>query len=165
MSYTRISHLVYALVLGAAVGGAVTQAAALLGALLPLQPMLMGLVPVALAVVLLVLGLRVRRLKEGKETTLTVLGALRVALFAKASSLVGAFLTGTYGLWAAYYLFAPDAPLMREQSWACGGGAVGCLVLTIVGAIVERWCRVDPPEDEDLEADKAAPSGVDPTLA
>jgi DMSO reductase anchor subunit len=111
-------------------------------------PMVSAAGPALLAVVLLWLGRGVRRLVRQEATSMTPLGAARVVLLAKASSLVGSVLVGYF---AAQVLVALDnlsAPLPREQAVAAGLALLSCLALVAVALLVEWWCRV-PPDDED----------------
>lgn len=117
--------------------------------LLPVPvPMISAVGPALLAVVLLWLGRGVRRLVRQEDTSMTPLGAARVVLLAKASSLVGSVLVGYF---AAQVLVALDnlsAPLPRDQAVAAGLALLSCLALVAVALLVEWWCRV-PPDDED----------------
>ncbi|QDB80354.1 DUF3180 domain-containing protein [Georgenia wutianyii] len=139
------------LLLTAVVAGAVAYAALAVlesrgGALVPVPPVT-GIGLLALAVVLLALGRSVRRLVEGKDTRMTQLGAARVAMLAKASSLSGSALGGYF---AAQVLLAwrnITAPALREHALSAGGALLACLALVAVALVVEHWCRLPPEED------------------
>lgn len=118
--------------------------------LLPVPvPMVSAAGPALIAIVLLWLGRGVRRLVRQEPTSMTPLGAARVVLLAKASSLVGSVLVGYF---AAQVLVALDnlsAPLPREQAIGAGLALLSCLALVVVALLVEWWCRVPPDDDED----------------
>lgn len=162
MGYTKISHLLWTFVAGSAVSWIGIEAFRALGTLPPLQPRLVGVLPLVLAAGLIWAGLRLRRIRAGRPTSLTLIGAARVALLAKASSLVGAALAGAYLALALEHGLAPNSPLADSQTLAAGGGAIGFAILTVTAAVVEYWCRIDPPEDDDPEG---GPRGSDPTPA
>lgn len=116
------------------------------GTLLPVPGLLWAGLAV-IAAVLLLLGLSVRRLTEGRGTRMDVLRAARVAMFAKACSLCGAAFTGYF---AAQLLVAwanINAPVMREHAVASAAAGLAAAGLVVVGLIVEGWCRL-PPEDD-----------------
>lgn len=131
------------------------------GAVGPLVPWPTGALPVTLAAALVVYGRRVRRLVDGEPTTLTPLGAARVAVLAQASSRVGAGVTGFYGALLAVNLAGPASPLYRGQALPVALAAAGFLVLTIAGWVVERWCRLPEDDDEDKPG-RAGPADPEP---
>lgn len=117
--------------------------------LLPVPvPVITAAGPALLAVVLLLLGRGVRRLVNQERTSMTPLGAARVVLLAKASSLVGSVLVGYFGAHVLVALDNLSAPLPRDQAIAAGLALVACLALVGVALLVEWWCRV-PPDDDD----------------
>lgn len=107
------------------------------------------LVPVAFAVVLLLRGRAVRRLVARRPTSMTAVGAARVVVLAKACALVGSALVGYF---ASHMLVSLDnlaAPMPREHALSAGLALVGSVVLVVVALVVERWCEVPPPEDDE----------------
>lgn len=114
----------------------------------PVSPVTV-LVPVAFAVVLLVRGRAVRRFVARRPTSMTAVGAARVVVLAKACALVGAALVGYF---ASHVLVSLDnlaAPMPREHALAAGLALVGSVALVVVALVVERWCEVPPPEDDE----------------
>ncbi|MGC5627503.1 DUF3180 family protein [Georgenia sp. Z1344] len=104
-------------------------------------------------------GRAVRRLVEGERTSMTPLGAARVAALAQASAWGGSLVTGWFAaqaLVAAGSWHAAFAAAHLAESVANGVAAV---VLVVVGLVVEHWCSI-PPEDE-TEVRSAA-SGPEP---
>lgn len=156
MTRTSLPLLLALALLG---GGVAWLVRALLdGATGPLVPLTTGVLPVLIAGVLLVLGRRVRRLVRGEDAKITPIGAARVAIAAQAASRVGAAMGGLYAAVALQHWLAPPSPLATEQTWAGAGAAAGFLALVVVALVVEEWCAVDPPDDED-DAERAGSTG------
>ena len=91
-------------------------------------------------------GLAVRRLRAGKETWIDAIGAMRVAVFARASAIVGSGLTGILIGVMAVSLMQLEAPAMLSN--AIGSGLSG-----LVGIV---WCGIAivDPEDEGSTSSK-----------
>ena len=92
-------------------------------------------------------GLAVRRLRAGKDTWIDAIGAMRVAVFARASAIVGSALAGVLIGVMIVSLTQLEASSMVANAIASGiSGLVG-LVWTVVALAVERWCVIDPDDD------------------
>ena len=92
-------------------------------------------------------GLAVRRLRAGKDTWIDAIGAMRVAVFARTSALVGSGLTGILIGVMAVSLMQLEAPVMLANAIGSGlSGLVG-LVWTIIAVVIERWCVITPDDD------------------
>lgn len=150
MRRTAVRTLLLALV-GVAVGGWL-----LLGALegrgvhLPPVPWVVDAAILVLAGLVLRLGLAVRAYQRGDRPTLDGLRAARTLVLAKAASLTGALLCGWYV--AQVLVMLPDLAIepRRDRAVAAGIAAVCSLVLAAVGLIVERFCQLPPPgQDEE----------------
>lgn len=111
-------------------------------------PAVSGVGLLLLAAVILVQGRQVRRLVAGERTRLTPIQAARVAALAKASALGGGAVAGYFAAQLLLTLDTLQAPGSRGQAWASGGALAACVVLVVVGLVVESWCRL-PPEDDD----------------
>ena len=72
-------------------------------------------------------GLAVRRLRAGKETWIDAIGAMRVAVFARASAIVGSGLSGLVGI-----------------------------VWCVIAIVVERWCVIDPDDEGSTSSKRSA---------
>ena len=102
----------------------------------------------ALATALLIWsGLAVRRLRADKETWINALGAMPVAVFARASALVGSALTGILAGVMAVSLLQVSTPAMASNAIAAGLSALVGLVWVIVAIVVERWCVINPDDE------------------
>jgi Protein of unknown function (DUF3180) len=105
----------------------------------------------AVVVFTLVLGLRVRRWRNGRrDKPLNPLLAARTLVLAQASAYAGALIIG----WHAGLLvdqlellaYRPAGSVLWQVLAMMGAG----LVMVIVGLVVERFCKL-PPEDPDLK--------------
>lgn len=119
------------------------------GVWLPPTNALVVFVEVTLAAVVLLMGWRVRRYLAGKNPGLKPLPAARAFIMAKAGSYCGALLVGWYSAWLLEGLMQE---VDRQERLLGAGLAIGGgLVLLAAGMIVERWCRIPPPEEEEDE--------------
>ena len=92
-------------------------------------------------------GLAVRRLRANKDTWIDAIGAMRVAVFARASAIVGSALAGVLIGVMIVSLTQLEASAMVANAIASGiSGLVG-LVWIVVALAVERWCVIDPDDD------------------
>ena len=108
-------------------------------------------------VIVLVLGLRVRRWRDGKwDRELNPIVAARTLVLAQASAYAGALLLG----WHAGV--AVDA--MVAIAYGAGAGVLtlplvligGSAAMVVVGLVVERFCRI-PPDDGNPAAKERRP--------
>lgn len=99
-----------------------------------------------IAVLVLLLGRSVRRLTEGRSTRLDLIRAARVAMLAKASALGGATLTGYFAAQTLIAWTNITAPALRDHALAAGAATLACIVLAVIGMVVESWCEL-PPDD------------------
>ncbi len=132
--------------------GLLTQFARSTWGLAPLSPPIsLSATLIVLAIVLLVLGLLLRRaLKPEAKRRVDPFHAVRLLAGAKAGALGGALFSGFAG-GLALQLLTRTVPAALEI-WlpillVIGSG----IVLVVVALIVERFCRV-PPADSDAEA-------------
>ncbi len=107
----------------------------------------------ALAVVVVSAGLPVRRWVRGRrDRRLDPLTAARTVVLAQAAAYGGALLIGWYGAQAAVIL--PDLPGPRQDHFVLAVAATLAAVAVVgSGLLVQRWCRLDPPEGQDPEDD------------
>ncbi|MET4003529.1 uncharacterized membrane protein YhaH (DUF805 family) [Arthrobacter sp. UYCu511] len=128
------------------VGTELTSRASLALPVLPLSSLItMGLI----SVVCLILGLKVRRWRDGKrEKALDPLLAARTVILAQACAYAGAVLFG----WHAGILInqLPTIAMRSDLSiiWVMVAHLAGGLVMVAIGVMVERFCKV-PPEDNE----------------
>lgn len=109
--------------------------------------------------VLFVVGLQVRKIRDGnREIRLDRTWGAVTAALAQANAIAGAILAGWHGL-----LIVDQAMLLPVRShhgplWLVTGMTVIGMVLLVVGWIVEGFCRL-PPEDPGEESGAAGGSG------
>ena len=88
-----------------------------------------------------------RRLRANKDTWIDAIGAMRVAVFARASAIVGSALAGVLIGVMIVSLTQLEASVMVANAIASGlSGLVG-LVWIVVALVVERWCVINPDDD------------------
>ena len=92
-------------------------------------------------------GLAVRRLRAGKDTWIDAIGAMRVAVFARTSALVGALLAGILIGVMAVSLTQLEASTMVANAIASGLSSLVGVVWVVVAFVVERWCIIDPDDE------------------
>ena len=103
----------------------------------------LGLLFVILTGVMAWYGWQVRRLKRGESTRITPVGAMRVAVAARASALVAA---GCFGVLAAILivtLLRPSTSALQMAAMWAGIDGAGAVLWSVVSFIVERWCVID----------------------
>lgn len=149
MQPVRISRLL-ALALAVAVGGwAVLALVAPQGIRPGPVPALADAVVLVIAAGTLVAGLRVRSYLRGRRPGLDPVVAARTAVLAQAAALTGALLVGWYGSQVLVTLGDLEIAAFAARARAAGAAVLCALVLGVVGVVVERWCRIDAPHDDE----------------
>lgn len=158
-----IPMLAVVLLVSGVIGAALSAAVASSGAAVPVAGWLSGIVLLALAGVLLALGLPMRRyLRESEERRLTptlaprrhqldLPTAYRTILLARSAAITGAIVAGLFA-GQALHLAGPGGGDLVRAILPTAFAALGGLVVGIVGIIVERWGTL-PPEDGGGAAD------------
>lgn len=107
---------------------------------------------VAIGAVLLVFGLRLKRMIADKKRRVDPFHAVRVLVAARAGALVGA-LFGGFGAGLVLSLIGRSVPattaIWLPMVTMCAAG----LFLAVCGVLAERWCRVPPGDDETSATD------------
>ncbi|HEY5554592.1 MAG TPA: DUF3180 domain-containing protein [Cellulomonas sp.] len=147
MQRTRIQTLGVVAVLVGLGGWLLFRALASRGVVPPPVPWLVAAVEVVIAAVVLTMGWSVRQYLKGKKPDLDPIRAARTAVLAKASCYTGAVLAGWYGAQVLAVLGDLDIASQRARATAAAVAVVGALVMATVGLVVERFCRIPPPED------------------
>lgn len=119
-------------------------------------PIAMAVTLAAIGVIVMLLAWPIRRaVRSTVKTHIDPFRALRIAVLAKASALVGALLTGAGGGILVYLLtrtVLPGGSSIVMAASLVGGG----IVLLIGGLVGEYFCTLPPPSDGDQ------PHGGDP---
>lgn len=119
-------------------------------------PLSLPITLAAVATVLIVLGIRLRRAVTHRPGDVNPFHAFRLLLTARAAQFVGAIFGGFGGgLWIAIVgrSIAPAASVWSPMLFTVVGGAV----LIACGVITELLCRV-PPGDDEQDSGEADPS-------
>jgi putative membrane protein len=106
-----------------------------------------GVVFAVATAILIWSGMAVRRLRADKDTWIDAIGAMRVAVFARTSALVGAGLVGVLIGVMGVSLTQLEAAPMVSNAIASGVSSVIGVVWVIVALVVERWCIINPDDD------------------
>ena len=111
-------------------------------------PLVSWLQPVSLAVIggvlLLLAGITRRQLKE--RHLLDPQKAVNRLVLGRAGALVGALVTGGYLGYAISWLNYSGDPLASHRVWLSLAAAAAGLLVVLGGLLLERACRIDPPE-------------------
>lgn len=103
----------------------------------------------ALAAFILYLGWGVRAYQKGNKPSLDPIRAARTFLLAKSAALTGAILLGRYLAAVLATVGDLDITAQRDRAVAAAIGAGCALTLGVVGLVVERFCQLPPPSDEE----------------
>ncbi len=152
MRTIRPAWLVAVAVATAAVGWLVTELTSRASMALPVLPMSSLITMGLIVVVCLILGLKVRRWRDGNRNKhLDPLLAARTVVLAQACAYAGAVLFG----WHAGIMLdqLPTISMRADLSviWQIVALLAGGLVMVVAGIMVERFCKL-PPEDSDPAA-------------
>ncbi|MDT3329669.1 MULTISPECIES: DUF3180 domain-containing protein [Microbacterium] len=110
----------------------------------PLLPILL----VALGAAVVLAAIPVRRATAGTAAPVDPFRALRIAMLAKASSIVGALVAGFGGGLLAFVLTRPVSPSLGSTGAVIA--AVGGGLLLVAGALVaEHLCTIRKDDDDD----------------
>lgn len=110
--------------------------------MLPVLLVLLGLVAVALA-------LPIRRATTGTNTRpVDPFRALRIAMLARASSIVGAAVAGAGGGLVLFLVSRPVTPSLGSMSAAIAA-AIGGVLLVAAGLVAEHLCTIRKDDDDD----------------
>lgn len=123
---------------------------------MPNVPWLVVAVEVLIAAVVFSMGWAVRQYLRGRRPTLDPIRAARTAVLAKAACYTGALLAGWYGGQMVAHL-AAALPGAGGRAGSAAVAAAGAVVLAGVGLLVEWFCRIPPPSDDDKETERATP--------
>ncbi len=152
MKHTRVSTLVLLCALGAVSGAFTETLLASSGQAIVIPQLGLPVALVAIAIILILLALPIRRLTHGKaKAPVDPYYATRVVMLAKACALAGALLAGL-GLGVVGYLLTRSVLPSGGQIGLAVSTLVGSGILLAAGLIAERMCTI-PPESPDEEAD------------
>ena len=149
MKRTSVGVLVSAGVLGLVVGFLIDQVLTMSAQptftpslMLPVLLVLLGAITVALAV-------PIRRATQGSSVRrVDPFYALRIAMLARASSIVGALITGVALGLLLFLVSRPVVPSLGSLS-AVLAAAIGALLLVVAGLVAEHLCTIRKDDDDE----------------
>jgi hypothetical protein len=128
------------------------------GTLVPRPALLSGVLLVVMGGLVLWLARPVRRYLQGRATTtLDPLRAARTVVLAQAAALTGSAAAGWYAGQLAVVLTDLSLDANQNRLLPLGALVVAGVALAAAGLVAQRWCRVDPRDEDDDEGhDRAA---------
>lgn len=122
------------------------------GSLVPRPPWLAMVLLVAMGGAVLLLAWPIRRYLAGGATRpLDPLRAARVVVLSQAAALTGAAATGWYAGQLAVVLSGLDLVANQDRVLVTVLAVLAAMALAVAGLVAQRWCRVDPPSDEERD--------------
>jgi hypothetical protein len=156
MTRTRATPLIGLGVLGLVLGFLLEFGSEALGGALIIPPVSLPLTLIAVGAIIVGFSLPIRRAVTGKsKTPVDPFQALRIVALARASSRVGALLTGVTLGALLYFTTRPVLPGVGSM-WLTIGSCVGAALLMAAGLIAEYLCTL--PKDDDDDAPGAPPA-------
>lgn len=158
MTRTSATTLILTLVIAAAVAWMAEALLVMSGRAALVPTLTLGIALAVLGGVLLLLAWPVRQAARGKRR-IDYRHATSVLGFAKASSIVGALLTGAAV--GALAFFATRSVVAGDAVLALAVIAGGAAIEMVSGVVAEHWC-VLPPDEEDDARSSAPASAPEP---
>lgn len=159
MKRTGVWMLVGTAVAGAFAGFAIDQILTAMGRATFTPVVTLPILLVLLGAVILILALPIRRAIRGAGTVLNPFRALRIAVLAKASSIVGAAVAGVGVGLATFLLTRPVNPPLGSLS-AIIATVVGGAALIAAALVAERWCTIRKDDDDDSAGTDVGPDAA-----
>jgi hypothetical protein len=158
MKRTGAGILILAALAGVVVGYVLDQVLTSSGRATFTPAVTLPILLVLLALLVLALAIPIRRATTGRSTApVDPFRAVRVAMLAKASSVVGAAFTGFAGGLALFLVTRPVTPSVG--SWATVIATIVCGVILVAASLVaEHLCTIRKDDDDEQ------PGGPDPGL-
>ncbi len=122
------------------------------GSLVPRPPWLAIVLLVAMGGAVLILAWPIRRyLRGGATRPLDPLRAARVVVLSQAAALTGAAAAGWYAGQLAVVARGLDLVANQDRMPVTLLAGLAGLALAAAGLVAQRWCRVDPPSDDERD--------------
>lgn len=145
-------------VVGVVIGYLLEVALVAAGAAMLIPPVSLSVTLVAIAVIVVLFAIPIRRAVHSKvRVHVDPFRAMRVAVLAKACSLVGGLLTGT-GAGIVIYVLTRTIPASSDAVWLSVVAAVSAVILLVAGLVAEFFCTLPPPKDDDAERAEHLPA-------
>lgn len=149
MNRTHATPLIGLAALGFVAGFLLEYGVEAQGRALIIPPITLPLTLLATAGIVLGFAIPIRRAVTGKrQKRIDPFQAMRIVVLAKASSLVGALLTGAALGAVLYFTTRPVLPAIGSM-WLAIASCVGAAVLTAAGLLAEHLCTLPKDDDDD----------------
>jgi len=146
---TKAGTIVAAIAIGVFLGFAVDQVLTVTGRPTFTPSFLLPILLVFLGIALVLFALPIRRATAGAQTApVDPFRAVRIAMLAKASTLVGAGVAGVAAGLLAFLLTRPVAPSLGSTGPVIAA-IVGGLVLVAAGLVAEHLCTIRKDDDDE----------------
>jgi hypothetical protein len=156
MTRTAVGRLLLVAAVSTVLSLAALRVAESRGAIILPVPSLSNLVVLLIAAVVVTLGWSVRQYKAGKRPGLDPLLAARTVVLATASAYTGSLLAGWYAGHVLLVITDLAIEARRAVAVAAAVALLCSVLLAVVGLVVERWCEVKPPQDDESSGPGAA---------
>lgn len=148
MKRTSPLTLVATAVVGIAAGFVIDQALTSSGRPTFTPSIMLPVLFVLLGIAIVAFALPIRQATRGLAAPVDPFRAVRVAMLAKASSIVGAFVGGV-GVGLLVFLLTRPVPPSVGSSGAVTATIVGAVVLVVAGVIAEQLCTIRKDDDDE----------------
>lgn len=146
----RVKRLILVAAVTGIIGFAVFALITRSGSLTPRPSLLSGVLLIVMGGLVLWLARPVRRYLQGRATsTLDPLRAARTVVLAQASALTGSAAAGWYLGQLVVVLSDLSLEANRGRLLPLIALVVAGVALATAGLVAQRWCRIDPPEQDD----------------
>lgn len=159
MQRTKATTLVLVGVVTTLLGWVVVVGLERRGVYLPHVPWIVDVALIGLAGAVFWAGWAVRSYLKGRRPSLDPLRAARTLILAKAAALTGALLAGWYLAQVLAVLGDLGIEAQRDRAIAAGVAALCAVVLTVVGLVVETFCRIPPTDSEGSDGGRSRSEG------
>ncbi|MHA7985281.1 DUF3180 domain-containing protein [Rathayibacter sp. CAU 1779] len=138
-------------IVGVAIGYLLEVLLVAAGTSMLIPPVSLSVTLVAIGVIVVLLAIPIRRAVRSKvKVHVDPFRAMRIAVLAKACSLVGALLTGT-GIGVVVYVLTRPVLAGVDAIWLSVVAAVSAIILLVGGLVAEFFCTLPPPGDDENE--------------
>ena len=149
MKRTKAGTIVVSIAIGVFLGFAVDQVLTATGRPTFTPSFLLPILLVLLGIALVLFALPIRRATAGAQTApVDPFRAVRIAMLAKASTLVGAGVAGVAAGLLAFLITRPVAPSLGSTGPVIAA-IVGGLVLVAAGLVAEHLCTIRKDDDDE----------------
>ena len=158
MKPTKIGQLLATATIGFLVAFALTWYLRRFGIHTPAIPWYVSVLLLVASVVVYSFGRRVKLYLNGENPKLTGQQAAFIAVLGKATAFGGVLLIGIYGSQAVLPLVNFSIESQQNRFWGALLSASASVILALVGFLVEGYCKLPPPENEEEAISSESPA-------